>query len=79
VSNPTGEFTSSAYPKNGLSLFGSVRNGDAFDLSFDLIITSADFAYNLFAVTETPSVASVPEPATIALAGLGLGRRRRTC
>jgi hypothetical protein len=75
-------FNSSFYVQNSLALFGPIPDGTTFDVSYDLIISSQDFAYNLFAVTETPSVPTIPEPATIALfgiglAGLGFSRRRK--
>lgn len=65
-------FNSSSYGQNSLALFGPIPDGTKFDMSYDLIISSQDFAYNLFAVTETPSVPTIPEPATLALFGIGL-------
>ena len=75
-------FNSSFYTQDSLALFGLIPDGTTFDLSFDLMIYSDPSAYNLFAVTETPSVPTIPEPATITLfglglAGLGFSRRRK--
>ena len=82
VTNATDEFTSFTTANNELSLFGNVLNGHDFSLEFTLQITSQPGSYNLFAISEQPSVSSVPEPATMTLLGLGLAavaasRRRR--
>jgi hypothetical protein len=77
-------FTQSSAASNALSLTGGgVSDGSSFNLAFDLQIATDPGAYDLFAISETPSVPTIPEPGTIALlgiglAGLGWGRRRRT-
>jgi PEP-CTERM motif len=77
-------FTQSTAATDALSLTGGgVSNGDSFSVSFDLLLNTRPGDYNLFAISEQPSVPSIPEPGTIALlgiglAGLGVGRRRRT-
>jgi PEP-CTERM motif len=60
----------------------SLASGDSFNLSFDLQINTRPGDYDLFGISEQPSVPSVPEPATlallgVALAGLGVSRRRK--
>ena len=71
ISNPTGEWSIAIAGVNTLSLFGSVADGDTFDLTFTLRITSQEGSFDLFALQEFPTVA-VPEPATLVLLGLGL-------
>jgi hypothetical protein len=69
VLNSTGEFTSNVVVPNALSLFGNVPNGGDFSLSFDIKITDPQGAFALFGIHERPSV---PEPSSLALAGIGL-------
>ena len=69
VLNPTGEFVAMSASTNVLSLFGPVPTGHTFSLSFDLVATSEDGAFDLFGIHEVPSVA---EPSALALLGVGL-------
>jgi hypothetical protein len=69
VTNPTGEFSSFMTMPRGLWFFGNVPNGAIPSISFDLKITGQQGAFYLFGIHEFPTV---PEPATLALAGCGL-------
>jgi hypothetical protein len=74
VENPRGEFTSIMPMANALWLIGPVLDGDNFSISFDLQLTTPEGAYSLFGIHEYPTV---PEPATLALAGCALAAARR--
>ena len=71
VINATNQFTSFSAGTNELSMFGSVPNGDVFSLAYDLVMTSSPGSFDLFAVSELPTVTTVPEPTTLALLALG--------
>lgn len=80
-----GGFDSFEVGTDTLSLFGLVRHGEAFGVTFGLLASGPSNGLGgQFGIIETPSVPepSVPEPATLALvglalAGLGYSRRRK--
>jgi hypothetical protein len=68
VVNSTGQWTSQSTGADFLSLFGLVKDGDTFSLSFNLAISASPDSFNLFGIHETPSV---PEPGSLVLMAVG--------
>jgi hypothetical protein len=68
VTNSTGQWTTITPGLNSLNLFGLVKNGDTFSLSFTLQVTTDQFSNDLFGIHEFPTV---PSPSASVLAMLG--------
>jgi hypothetical protein len=68
VTNSTGQWTTITPGLNSLNLFGLVKNGDTFSLSFTLQVSTDPGSFDLFGIHEFPTV---PSPSASILAMLG--------